>query len=89
MSTCARCGLPRYDWRSPNVTPAPTCSAHEDTHDIHLLACRDRQLSNQSALLRSVTAKLEEAADLLEPPNGAGYVNSARQLVVEVLETLA
>lgn len=82
MSTCARCGLEQPE---DELTMSGNCALPPE----RIEACRQREMSNLRSLLRSVTAKLEEAAELLEPPNGAGYVNSARQLVVEVLEVLA
>lgn len=71
MTTCARCGLPKFSWQNANAYPAPTCSADESLDDRHLVACRDRQIAAQAALLRSVTGKLEmlltRLDDLSEP----------------------
>ena len=92
MSTCAGCGLPKYDWRKAaqgDLTPSPTCDAAEGMVDGALVACRDRQIAAQAALLRSVTTKLEEAAELLEPPGDLRYAAAARELVVGVLEVLS
>ena len=88
MSTCAGCGLPKYDWRKAaqgDLTPSPTCDAAEGMVDGALVACRDRQIAAQAALLRSVTTKLE----LLEPPGDLRYAAAARELVVGVLEVLS
>lgn len=55
MSTCARCGADDCLARGTAETTA------ED-----VIACRDRQIAAQAALLRSVTGKLEEAGGAIE-----------------------
>ena len=96
MSTCARCGREKVS----RFSAAPGCSAwentffHEDAMEMWLLAeCRAAELDNLRALLRSVTGKLEQAADIL---NGEGVQDSscadakvASCLIDEVLRVLA
>lgn len=63
---CARCGLPCWEIGRSDI-PSPTCSAHYG--GTALVLCRDRELANLHSLLRSVTGKLEEAADDLASRN--------------------
>jgi len=53
-----------------------------------IIGCRDRQIAAQAALLRSVTGKLEEAAELLQTEHSDGAM-SAAALIDSVLEVLS
>jgi hypothetical protein len=57
-ATCARCGA---NWG----VDTDDCEPVEGQDAIAQLACRDRELANLHSLLRSVTGKLEAAAELL------------------------
>ncbi len=78
MSTCAKCNASLADYFDPDrkLTECPV-----------LTFCLQKRLDNLHSLLRSVTGKLEEAAELLEPPNPSP--EEARDLVVSVLEVLS
>lgn len=58
MSSCARCGH-RPDGDGKDCNSDASARLH----------CRDRELANLHSLLRSVTGKLEEAADDLASRN--------------------
>lgn len=81
VSACARCGLPAD---GPDITGIGRCYARlgSDSGD---LACRDRELANLRSLLRSVTGKLEEAAELTHYNSTAGRVEALINQVLEVL----
>ena len=78
MSTCARCGHEEC-----------YSGTHDDAPDEEKLGCRDRQIAAQAALLRSVTGKLEEAAELLQDIANPAAAISARNLIDSVLEVLS
>lgn len=85
MSTCARCGLPSWEIGRSDI-PSPTCSAHYG--GTALVLCRDRELANLRALLRSVTGKLEEAHDMIDGVPGSDAEHS-KKLIASVLEVLS
>lgn len=77
MSTCANCGA--------EMGKASVIS----TQCLEQLPCARRELANLRSLLRSVTGKLEEVAELLDPPHEPHCASAARELVVSVLEVLS
>ena len=79
MSTCARCGLPDSE-----------CGAWQQENR-HIIACRDRQIAAQAALLRSVTRYLEIASEHLDTSaeEMPDRNRLAKELVDKVLEWLA
>jgi hypothetical protein len=83
MSRCARCGLPTRNYNECADNDGH-CYAHVEA-DSEIIACRDRQIANQASLLRSVTIKLEKAAQEVDD----GYNKTALGLISEVLETLS
>lgn len=90
MSTCARCGRPNgWDWQSECVSNQEWDEDSDSWQKLATIECRDRELLAARSLLRSVTTKLEEAAELLEPPGDARAAAVARELVVGVLEVLS
>ena len=90
VSRCARCGRPigeAYDEDECAVSVAgDEC---EGALLPATVACRDAELSNLCALLRSVTGKLENAAALLESPTNDVDTAAAMRLVESVLEVLS
>ncbi len=56
MSRCARCG-------APFGVDTGDCQPLERQDTVAQLACRDRELANLRALLRSVTGKLERIGE--------------------------
>jgi hypothetical protein len=60
-----------------------------DDEPIAYSHCLERQLIAQAGLLRSVTTKLEQAADLLSHDGNPSAVIVARSLVDSVLEVLS
>jgi len=86
MTICARCGLP--DGSLYGNTPAVcTVKFTAGTGDAEssIIACRDLELMNLRSLLRSVTGKLEEAAE--ECANGEPRI--AGGIIASVLEILS
>ena len=94
MSRCARCGLEEKQlplvW-APGVPHAfKACYAGSVLNASHptaifVVECRERQIANQAALLRSVTLKLEKAHQLCADD----YPKSAAELIEGVLEVLS
>jgi hypothetical protein len=60
-----------------------------DDEPIAYSQCLERQLMNQSSLLRSVTGKLEEARELLDGQTEARNMFAAAALIDSVLEVLS
>jgi hypothetical protein len=86
VSTCARCGVDIGE----NV--GATCAesaANSEVEESETIACRDRELANLRSLLRSVTGKLEEAAEHLQEIDNPVCAIAARMLVDQVLEALS
>jgi hypothetical protein len=84
VSRCARCGL--QEGAGPGL-----CEASSDEPDERgeaTVACRDREIANLHSLLRSVTAKLERAADELSGRNDDRLL-LPMQLINAVLEVLS
>jgi hypothetical protein len=91
MTTCAKCGLPKGTTLA--AVGGKACadgdmSSLGDDGDA-AIECLERQLSNQSALLRSVTLDLENAGNLLDPGATPAEVATAREMVAAVLERLS
>ena len=91
MTTCARCGLPKGTMLQ--AVGGQACSdgdmsALGDDGE-STIACRDRQIAAQAALLRSVTGKLEDARALIEDDASPDEAALARQLLDSVLEVLS
>ncbi len=90
-ATCARCGRQESRVAPEGQVSGQHCwrSITDGTgaHSWALPDCLMNQIAAQASLLRSVTTKLEEAAELLEPPNPSP--GEARDLVVGVLEILS
>lgn len=83
MSTCARCGLERGgNWLTQCAAEEPEDEALKRQA---VIACRDRQIAAQAALLRSVTRELEEAAEYLAD----GDRETPLSILQQVLEKLA
>ena len=81
MTRCARCGLEQGCGSS-------LCEAsHDDTDELGeaTVNCRNRELANLRSLLRSVTGKLEEAAEL----NEAGEPEASLARIMAALEALS
>lgn len=79
MSTCARCGH-RPDGDGKDCNSDASARLH----------CRDRELANLHSLLRSVTGKLEEAAEILTEGGGSVAAECrALPLIHQVLEVLS
>lgn len=86
-ATCARCGLhlTNEKWTE--------CGDEDTQHSEsgYTLDCRDRQIAAQASLLRSVTVKLEVAAELLDNETLTALPEVARAvaLIDSVLEILS
>lgn len=70
MSTCVRCGRQQSAiWPGTSGVNPSVCyvavSKGTGEHDWASLTCRDSELANLRALLRSQTRKLERAAEML------------------------
>jgi len=95
MSTCSRCGLPVGDPFIDSEKAGRVCLAFESEnhpeHEVHVLACRDRELANLRSLLRSVTGKLERVSELMDTPLAevSSELVRAKALVDSVLEALS
>lgn len=81
MSTCARCGSENCMDIQGERTAA--------THLSAVLHCRDRELSNLRALLRSVTGKLESAREYLDGAVDRYAAEAAAAEIDSVLEVLS
>jgi len=78
MTRCVRCGL---EQDAGELTQRGECALPQERR----MACRDREISNLRSLLRSVTIKLEKAAQEVDD----GYNKTALELIQQVLETLS
>lgn len=96
--TCARCGLPECVDRHECERSMGTCSRCGHSPEFQCLgrywgangqlACRDRQIAAQAALLRSVTGKLEELHTILLDDE-YGPKSTPVMLIDSVLEVLS
>ncbi len=80
MSKCAKCGL---EAKEGDLTLSGVCPG------VDVLACRDRQVAAQSALLKSVTGKLEQARALIEDDASPEEAAVARDLLDSALKELS
>lgn len=80
--TCARCGASDCGVFLTDVKSTKGFNA------LDIIACRDRQIAAQAALLRSVTGKLEEAAGELASRNDDRLLRPLT-LINSALEMLA
>jgi hypothetical protein len=87
MSTCARCGVPVG--KLPSQCGVGAGWRSDEAEACAVIECRDRELLALRSLLRSVTGKLEEAAEeLAEAPVCIQTLN-ASALIGIVLEVLS
>lgn len=82
VANCVRCGL---EQTVGELTGKGECALPTERR----MACRDRQIAAQAALLRSVTGKLEDTHDFLAPGASPAEVATARHLVAQILEVLS
>ena len=83
MTTCARCGMQDC----PDAIAANGGEAVLPYDGLAAaLGCRERELANLRSLLRSVTGKLEQAAELTHYNGAAGRIEA---LINQVLEALS
>lgn len=81
MTTCSKCGVRLTDERYLECADEDT----EFSGGAAYTACLERQLANLRSLLRSVTEKLEAAAEL----NEANELEASLSYIQKALEMLA
>lgn len=85
--TCMRCGLTKFIVSRPGLQLS-SCAAEGSMDADEVIACRNRELSNVRALLRSQTRKVEMALEYITPicePEA----ERAKELLLQVLEALS